>query len=81
MPSSPLAPLGTQVPPRKDALQQRQPPPRPVGPLLAGFPRVGQEEEARDPVVVQRVKNLTSICEDAGSSPGLAPWVKDLALP
>ena len=33
------------------------------------------------PVVAQGVKNPTSIHEDAGSSPGLAHWVKDLVLP
>ena len=34
------------------------------------------------PVVAQRVKNPTSIHEDAESMiPGLAQWVQDLALP
>ena len=33
------------------------------------------------PIVVQGVKNLTSVHEDAGSIPSLAQWVKDLGLP
>ena len=31
-------------------------------------------------VVVQQVKNLTSVHGDAGSIPGLTQWVKDLVL-
>ena len=34
----------------------------------------------RVPIVSQQVKNLTSIHEDSGLIPGLAHWVKDLAL-
>ena len=32
------------------------------------------------PVVAQRVTNPTSIHEDVSSAPGLAQWVKDLAV-
>ena len=41
----------------------------------------GQFRDWGVPIVVQWVKNPTSIHEDASSIPGLTPWVKDLVLP
>ena len=40
-----------------------------------------QDGHSGDPIVAQRVKNPTSIHEDAGSIPGPSWWVKDPVLP
>ena len=39
-----------------------------------------QKNHLEVPVVAQRVKDPTSIHEDAGSIPALTQWIKDLAL-
>ena len=38
------------------------------------------EHNIRVPIVAQQVMNTTSIDKDSGSIPGLAQWLKDLAL-
>ena len=40
-----------------------------------------QSDSPGVPVVAQQVMNQPSVREDPGSIPGLAPWVKDPALP
>ena len=51
---------------------------------FSGVPAVVQRVEhptAGAPVVAQRKTDLTSVHEDAGSTPGLAQCVGDLVLP
>ena len=61
----------------------------------AGIPRISRKDyymekakykreirtHAGVPVVAQWLTNQTSLHEDTGLIPGLAQWVKDLALP
>ena len=48
------------------------------------LPSPCREKKERDtggvPIVAQQVKDPPCLCQDVGSIPGLARWVKDLAL-
>ena len=49
--------------------------------LSTGTFSQASERDREVPLVVQQLTNPISIHEDADSTPGLAQWVKDLALP
>ena len=51
--------------------------------MSVSIPRESTSQVLRQgvPVVAQWLTNLTNNYEDVGSIPGLAQWLKDLALP
>ena len=45
-----------------------------------GKTRVIKTHDAEIPTVTQELRTQHSVCEDVGSVPGLAQWVKDLVF-